>query len=193
MKIGILALQGDFERHQSVLDALGVETQLVRTAQELNLCQGLIIPGGESTTFIKLINNSILFNLIPKFGLKYPIFGTCAGLILLSKEVKNKPIKPLGLLDIIVERNAYGRQIDSFIDKIQLKLSNKLHTIDGVFIRAPKITKTGEGVKIIGYHKDDIIAVEENNIIATTFHPELTNSKILHKYFLKKAENIKQK
>lgn len=191
MKIGILALQGDFERHKAVLDRIGVETQLVRTPEELKLVQGLIIPGGESTTFIKLISNSELIKTIPEFSREYPILGTCAGLILLSKDVKNKPIRGFELLDVIVERNAYGRQVNSFIDDIQLTL-DKEYTIEGVFIRAPKILKIGERVKIIGRHKNDIIAVEENNIIATTFHPELTESKILHKYFIEKAGKAKK-
>jgi 5'-phosphate synthase pdxT subunit len=190
MKIGILGLQGDFERHQVVLNELGVITQIVKTPSELEQCQGLIIPGGESTTLIKLLKNSKLFGIVPKFGKMYPIFGTCAGLILLSKGIKNKPIESFGLLDVTVERNAYGRQINSFIDKIVLQLPDNSIKIDGVFIRAPKIVKIGKGVKILGTHKKDIIAVEENHIIATTFHPELTNSSILHQYFVKKVRSV---
>lgn len=188
MKIGILALQGDFERHQVLLTDLKVNSLQVRKPHDLEQCQGLIIPGGESTTLIKLLRESGLFQLIPKFAVKYPIFGTCAGLILLSKEVINNPVESFGLIDLTVERNAYGRQINSFIDIVDLELNGKAQKLEGVFIRAPKIVKIGEGVKILGRHSNEIVVVEKDQHLASTFHPELSGSKLIHQYFLDKVK-----
>lgn len=187
MKIGILALQGDFERHQVLLTNLKVDSLQVRQPHELEQCQGLIIPGGESTTLIKLLKETGLFQLIPKFGEKYPIFGTCAGLILLAKEVVNNPVESFGLIDVTVERNAYGRQINSFIGGVDLELNGKAQNLEGVFIRAPKIVKIGEGVKILGKHNTEIVIIEKDKHLASTFHPELSDSKLIHQHFLDKV------
>ena len=190
MKIGILALQGDFERHQVLITNLNVDSLQVRQPHDLEQCQGLIIPGGESTTLIKLIKETGLFQLIPKFGEKYPIFGTCAGLILLAKEVVNNPVESFGLIDVTVERNAYGRQINSFIGGVDLELNGKAQKLEGVFIRAPKIVKIGEGVKILGKYYNEIVIVEKDKHLASTFHPELSDSRLIHQYFLSKVKSF---
>lgn len=190
MKIGILALQGDFERHQVLITNLNVDSLQVRQPHDLEQCQGLIIPGGESTTLIKLIKETGLFQLIPKFGEKYPIFGTCAGLILLAKEVVNNPVESFGLIDVTVERNAYGRQINSFIGGVDLELNGKAQKLEGVFIRAPKIVKIGEGVKILGKYYNEIVIVEKDKHLASTFHPELSDSRLIHQYFLGKVKSF---
>lgn len=190
MKIGILALQGDFERHQVLITDLNVDSLQVRQPHDLEQCQGLIIPGGESTTLIKLLKETGLFQLIPKFGEKYPIFGTCAGLILLAKEVVNNPVESFGLIDVTVERNAYGRQINSFIGGVDLELNGKAQKLEGVFIRAPKIVKIGEGVKILGKYYNEIVIVEKDKHLASTFHPELSDSRLIHQYFLGKVKSF---
>ena len=190
MKIGILALQGDFERHQVLITNLNVDSLQVRQPHDLEQCQGLIIPGGESTTLIKLLIETGLFQLIPKFGEKYPIFGTCAGLILLAKEVVNNPVESFGLIDVTVERNAYGRQINSFIGGVDLELNGKAQKLEGVFIRAPKIVKIGEGVKILGKYYNEIVIVEKDKHLASTFHPELSDSRLIHQYFLSKVKSF---
>ena len=192
MRVGVLALQGDFERHQSKLHELGVDAILIRKPRDLERCAGLIIPGGESTALVKLLKESGLFAALQDYGKQFPIFGTCAGLILLSSKVTNHPIESISLLDITVERNAYGTQIDSFVDAIQLNLNGKLAAIEGVFIRAPKIVKIGEGVSSLGFHNKNIILVEKDHILAATFHPELTDSTVIHEYFLKKIKNHKK-
>ena len=189
MRVGVLALQGDFERHQAVIRKLGVEVFPVRKPMDLASCQGLIIPGGESTTLVKLLKESGLFDKIPNYASRFPIFGTCAGLILIASKVINNPVESIPLLDVTVQRNAYGRQIESFTDKIQLNLRGKSYSIEGVFIRAPKIIEIGEGVRRLGSHKNDIVLVQKDNILAATFHPELTDSTIIHGYFLEKIKN----
>ncbi len=188
MKIGVLALQGDFERHQARLNEIGVESLQVRKLADLKRCDGLIIPGGESTTLVKLLKETGLYQSIPDYAAHHPIFGTCAGLILLASEVINKPIEPFGLIDITVHRNAYGRQLDSFTDTIEIKLSDKFQKIEAVFIRAPKIIKVGKGVNALGHHKNNAVVVEKELILASTFHPELTDSRIIHRYFVDKVK-----
>lgn len=187
MKIGVLAIQGDFNLHQRALDRLKIESITVRKTQDLEKCDALIIPGGESTTFVKLLKTVKLDQAIIEFGQKKVIFGTCAGLILLSNKVSHNSVETLKLIDIEVSRNAYGRQIDSFIDSVELHLNgNKTH-IEGVFIRAPKIVRIGEGVRPIGYHQKDVVMVENEHILVATFHPELTSDNQVHQYFLDKA------
>jgi 5'-phosphate synthase pdxT subunit len=184
-KIGILAIQGDFERHSHTLRKLGQEVLEVRTEQELNETDALIIPGGESTTFLKLFNEFRLDTAIRNYSKKKPIMGTCAGLIILSKEAHPLHYKPLGLIDIVVDRNAYGRQRESFIDDIDLFLNKEIVKFPGVFIRAPKICKIGKQVKALAIHKDDIVLARSNNILVATFHPELTENTQIHQYFIK--------
>ncbi len=191
MTIGILAVQGDFELHRRMLSGLKVEYILVRTPRDLEKCDGLIIPGGESTTFIKLLKSGDLFSALKKFGRKKAIMGTCAGLITLAHRATNFSLETLDLIDIDVARNAYGRQIDSFIDEINVNLNGKTSSFEGVFIRAPKIEKKGEGVKSIGFHKGDVVLAENKNVLVATFHPELTEDSRIHEFFLQKVIKIK--
>lgn len=187
MRIGVLALQGDFERHQASLARLKVESIQIRTPRDLDECQGLIMPGGESTTLVKLLKESGLYPVIPGFAEDHPVFGTCAGLILMAREVTNISVESFGLLDVSVARNAYGRQIDSFIDLMDIYLNGKEDHFEGVFIRAPKIVKIGEGVNILGRHDKEIVFVENDHHLGSTFHPELSRSTLIHKYFVEKV------
>ncbi len=189
MRIGILAVQGDFALHQQVLNRLKIENLPVRTPEELKVCDGLIIPGGESTTFMKLMKFYKLDLAIKRFVSKKSVFGTCAGLIIMAGRINNHGVESLNLIDIDVARNAYGRQVDSFIDTLQLSVGRKDITFEGVFIRAPKILRSGEGVKILGYHQTDIVMAETKQCLVTTFHPELTRDTRIHEYFLKKVQN----
>ncbi len=186
MQVGVLALQGDFYLHKKMLTELGVEVVEVRKPSDLEACQGLIIPGGESTTLVKLLKNIDLFDKLPDFNKRAPIFGTCAGCILVSAEVMNRPVESLNLIDITTERNAYGRQIDSFVDKVTLHLNHEKVKTEGVFIRAPKISRVGESVKILGTHQKEIVLVENEKVLAATFHPELSGDTRIHRYFLEK-------
>jgi 5'-phosphate synthase pdxT subunit len=183
--IGILALQGDFDRHASTIRRLGYQAAEVRTKEELFQTNALIIPGGESTTFLNLFNEFQLNDSIIKYAKNKPIMGTCAGLIILSKDAGSLPYKPLGLIDIIVKRNAYGRQRESFVENIDILLNGKPGKFPGVFIRAPKIQQIGEGVNILARHQDDIVLVSSGNILVATFHPELTENTDIHNYFIK--------
>ena len=168
--IGVLALQGGFAEHLEILKLLGIPACEVRTKEDLARIDGLIIPGGESTVMGKFIDEYDLRSVICACAQnpEFIIYGTCAGLILLAKEVLNLKAQPLGLLDISVERNAYGRQLDSFITSL------------GAFIRAPKITRVGEGVEVIETHEGSPVLVRQNNIWASTFHPELVNNTAIH-------------
>ena len=190
MIIGILAIQGDFELHQKVLSKIHVDNIFVKTLQDLNKCSGLIIPGGESTTFVKLMKANNLFNPVIAFGRKKAIMGTCAGLIILAEKVHNLDLETLKLIDIEVSRNAYGRQIDSFIDHFELSITNNKSLFEGVFIRAPKIVKMGEGIRALGFHKNDVVLAENENILVATFHPELTEDTRIHEYFITKVQKL---
>lgn len=191
MLVGVLAIQGDFALHQKLLQQLNVSSTLVKKKEDLKNCDGLIIPGGESTTFVKQLKEIGLFNEIREFSRKQPIFGTCAGLIALATHIENDNLDSLALIDLQVTRNAYGRQINSFIDTVELLFEGKKIAFEGVFIRAPKIKKIGEGVKPIGYYNNEIVLVENEKIMAATFHPELTDNPLIHEYFLKKIRNFK--
>ncbi len=186
IKIGILALQGDFEKHRQMMEVLGYASLLVRTRDQLASCAGLIIPGGESTTLAKMMKKHDMWEGIREFSRRYPIFGTCAGLIVLAKKAVTNNVETLGLIDIRVVRNAYGRQVDSFIDDVTLHLDEKKSTFEGVFIRAPKIDSIGRGVKPLAWHGDEIVMVEEGNVLVTAFHPELTDDTRVHEYWVKK-------
>ena len=183
-KIGVLAIQGDFHKHCSVVEALGHQSAEIRTANDLMNIDALIIPGGESTTFVRLFNEFGFSDDLNKFAKNHPILGTCAGCIVLSKEADHLPFKPLGLIDISVSRNAYGRQKDSFVDNVDIYLNGEQYAFPGVFIRAPIIDKIGPNVKVLAKHKDNIVMVEEGNVLAATFHPELTDNFEIHRYFI---------
>lgn len=189
--VGVLGLQGDFARHRESLMRLGVAPRLVRWPDELTECHGLIIPGGESTTFGKLLNETGLYDAIKCFGEKKPIMGTCAGLILLATSVSNDHIPTLGLIQMTVERNGYGRQIDSFIDSIHIPEFQDKAKFEGIFIRAPKIHDIGKDVKPLGYYGQEIVMAGNEHILVMTFHPELTDDDRIHRYFIKKYVSSK--
>ncbi len=188
MTIGVLALQGDFDAHRRRLEELGAEVVLVKKPEQLNDIDGLIIPGGESGTFLKLLGEAG-FAKLKDFVRANPTFGTCAGCILLATEVENPKQAGLGALDITVRRNAYGRQIDSSIREGRF-LNDP---IEMVFIRAPKIERVGEGVEVIATEgKDKVpVLVRSGKTLAATFHPELSDDPRIHQYFLDLVENGK--
>jgi 5'-phosphate synthase pdxT subunit len=184
MKIGVLALQGDFDAHRKRLEELGAEVVLVRNAAQLDAIDGLIIPGGESSTFLKLLGEAGLEKLKQFVRLK-PTFGTCAGAILLAKEVENPNQAGLGAIDITVQRNAYGRQLDSSIREGLFQGS----PTEMVFIRAPKISRLGSGVEVLATEGDDPVVVRQGNVMAATFHPELSTDGRIHAEFLNQVRN----
>ncbi|MBN1481933.1 pyridoxal 5'-phosphate synthase glutaminase subunit PdxT [candidate division KSB1 bacterium] len=188
MTVGILALQGDFDRHQQKMATLSVKSRLVRTAVQLAQCDGLIIPGGESTTLINLLKKHTMWDSVRRFGKTKPVYGTCAGCILIADSIVEMDQDSLHLIDISVQRNAYGRQVDSFIDDVKVQLNGTLDSMEGVFIRAPKIVSIGANVTPLAWHNDDIILAEQANILAGTFHPELTDDVRIHHYFLRKIQ-----
>ena len=186
-KIGVLAIQGDFDLHRQMVEHLGHEAVLVRTPEQLAPCQGLIVPGGESTTLTKLLKKHGLWNALTDFAAERPLFGTCAGLIVLARETVSNDIETLGLIDIAVARNAYGRQVDSFIDDVKLDLNHQTSTFEGVFIRAPKIVSLGDGVTPLAWHGGDVVMAENRRVLVATFHPELTDDPRVHQYFIHKV------
>jgi 5'-phosphate synthase pdxT subunit len=190
MKIGVLALQGDFDAHRRRLEELGADVVLVRKPEQLDEVEGLVIPGGESTTFLKLLGEKG-FQQLKDFVLKKPTFGTCAGCIMLANEVENPKQTGLGAMDITVRRNAYGRQIDSFIDEVAAapELEQGKGPLEMVFIRAPKIEKVGAGVDVLARHGGDPVLVRQGRTMAATFHPELSEDPRVHAYFLRLVRN----
>lgn len=193
MKIGILALQGDVEKHSHIISDLGFESMFVRYSDELNEVDGLIIPGGESTTLTKLMNKSHFHKPIKKFAEKHPILGTCAGMIMMSKNVNHHLVSPLGIMDIDVDRNAYGRQVHSFVDKLPVRLNGDTKTIAATFIRAPKITNIGKNVEILAEFNNEPCAVKQGQHIALSFHPELNNITLFHKAAFCNKGSLKQR
>jgi 5'-phosphate synthase pdxT subunit len=187
--VGILAIQGDFAMHAKMLDAMAAPWKLVKHPADLEAVNGLIMPGGESTTMLKIFALEGMGAAIKEFAATgKPIYGTCAGAILLAKEVLNPPQERLGLIDIAIERNAYGRQIDSSVQAGECPdLAD--HPVEMVFIRAPIIRRVGEGVRVLGRCGDLPVLVEQGNILAGTFHPELTSDPTVHQYFLKKLRD----
>jgi 5'-phosphate synthase pdxT subunit len=185
MKIGVLALQGDFDAHRLRLQQLGAEVVLVKKPEQLDAIDGLVIPGGESGTFLKLLGDAGFEKLKQFVGAK-PTFGTCAGAILLATEVENPQQKGLGALDIRIRRNAYGRQIDSSIREGRLVSESGDSPLEMVFIRAPKIVHVGEGVEILATEGTDRapVAVRQGRAMAATFHPELSDDPRVHQTFL---------
>ena len=183
-KIGVLALQGDFDAHQRMLNKLNIVNVAVRKADQLDDLNGLIIPGGESTALIKLLRAFDLIEPIREFyKIGKGLFGTCAGSILLAREIENSEQFRFGFIDITVARNGYGRQVDSFEDDIHAKELGEL-PIHAVFIRAPKITACGKNVSILAEKENSILIAKEKNVMVSTFHPELTEDTRLHSYFI---------
>jgi pyridoxal 5'-phosphate synthase pdxT subunit len=183
--VGILALQGDFEMHHRAFSALHIGTREVRTVEDLNGLWGLVIPGGESTTMTKLLTPEFR-NALMEFCRAHPVWGTCAGLIMLMKHSADSRVKPLGFLDVEVERNGYGRQVHSFEADLRVspELGDENSPLHGIFIRAPRITKIGEKVQILIEYGSDPVGVREGHFLATVFHPELTSDLRLQRYFL---------
>ena len=186
MKIGIVAIQGDFAAHAAILQNLGAETVEVRTVKDLEGCDGIVLPGGESTTQLQFLQEEGLFEAIRKFSRQGgAVFGTCAGTILLATHVKNPAQESLGLLDMTVLRNGYGRQLasDVFFEPSTLKKE----PLEMVFIRGPIIENVGEDIAVLARHAGKPALVEKGNVLAATFHPELTDDTTVHEHFLEMA------
>ncbi len=185
--IGILAVQGDFAMHAKMLERMGAKYKLVKHVDDLAGVDALILPGGETTTMLKFLSERKIGEAIKQFANENkPVFGTCAGAILMAKEVLNPEQERLGLIDISIERNAYGRQVDSSVQQGECpELSGQ--PVEMVFIRAPIIRRVGEGVKVLGRAAGLPVLVEQGNLLAATFHPELTTDETVHRYFLSKA------
>ncbi len=189
-RVGVLALQGDFEAYQKALERAGAEAVQVRTAAQLQDIDGLIIPGGESTTMLKLLEFMDLKEPLREFVRRTPVFGTCAGAILLATEVQNPAQESFGVIDMTVERNAYGRQIDSRVARLAPEEDFEARTgkgdMEAVFIRAPIIRRAGPGVHVLAEYEGDPVLVEQGRNLVATFHPELTQDSRVHKLFLSK-------
>jgi len=189
-KVGVLSLQGDFAAHGAALERAGAEPVFVRDREQLDSLDGLVIPGGESTTMLKLLHYDGLMEALAEFGRKKPIFGTCAGAILLAKDVFNPEQESLGLIDIGVERNAYGRQIDSRVTELDPEPEFEQRTAPGkleaVFIRAPIIRRVSDDAKVLARYAGDPVLVELGRHLVATFHPELTADSRVHELFLEK-------
>ena len=188
-RVGVLSLQGDFAAHGAAIERAGAEPVYVRDREQLGAIDGLIIPGGESTTMLKLLRYENLLEPLAEFGRKKPIFGTCAGAILLAREVTHPDQESLGLMDIGVERNAYGRQVDSRVAEIEapeLEQRTAPGALEAVFIRAPIIRRVGENAKVLARYRGDPVLVEDGRHLAATFHPELTGDPRVHELFLEK-------
>lgn len=184
VKIGVLALQGAFIEHEKILKTLGVETVQVRLPEHLQNLDGLIIPGGESTTIGKLATEYGLIEPLREFAKEKPTWGTCAGLIFLAKDIgiERQPI--LALMDVVVDRNAFGRQVDSFETDLDFAGLAEDLPFHAIFIRAPLVRKAGDGVKILAQLNDgSIVAVQQGHLLGTAFHPELTSDHRVHQYF----------
>ena len=184
MKIGVLALQGDFALHRKALDRIGVASVEVRMPGQLDEAAGLIMPGGESTTLLKLLDAWQFVPALEKFhGAGKPIFGTCAGLILLAREVESPAQFSLGFIDVTAERNAYGRQKESFETVGRGDLGAGTAPLKMVFIRAPRIRRLGAGVAALAHHRDECVMARQGSVLVAAFHPELTDESAVHDYF----------
>lgn len=194
MKVGVLALQGAFEAHHQAFTKLGASTLLLKKASEVAAVSALALPGGESTTMLKLLDPELRDALIHSIKAGTPVLATCAGVILLATEVQSPTQDSLKLLDVTVVRNGYGRQVDSFIAERMTwttagkeLLKEKADSLEGVFIRAPRITHTGKEVKTLIEHNGEPVLVKQDNILGATFHPELSSSTVIHELLLSLA------
>ncbi len=187
MKVGILSLQGAVEPHAEKLRALGAEPVFVRTPAHLEGLAGIILPGGESSTMVHLLGLNKLWEPLSEFVRGKPAFGVCAGAILLATDVSKPHQKSLAALPIEVERNSYGRQLDSFIAPLEASPEWSGKPVEGVFIRAPRIQRVWGETKVLMRYKMDTVLVEKGNVLAATFHPELTKYDDIHEYFLRKC------
>lgn len=187
MRVGVLAIQGDYEAHKARLEQLGADVTLVRKPEQLDIIDAIVIPGGESSTFLNFLAERGFLAKLKDFVSTKPTFGTCAGAILLAKVVENPPQQSLGALDIRIRRNAYGRQIDSSIREADTKINGG--PLEMVFIRAPKIVEAGKNVEVLATENGDPVLVRQGKIMAATFHPELSCDKRVHQEFLKLVGN----
>lgn len=194
LNVGVLALQGAFSKHIEMLQKLNVNAMEIRRPEELDSCEGLIIPGGESTTILKQMGFIHLTDKLKEFSLEKPIFGTCAGLILMAQEiVADKRITPLGILDISVERNAFGRQLESFNTDIEVSFNpSNPEIFPAFFIRAPRIRSCSSSVNILSTYENEPILIRQGIHLGATFHPELTDNPSIHAYFLELIKKTKK-
>ena len=190
VKVGVLSLQGDFAAHGAALERAGAEPVYVRERHQFGGIAGLVIPGGESTTILKLLRHGGLMDELAEFASRKPVFGTCAGAILMASRVLNPEQESLGLMDIEVERNSYGRQIDSRVALIEPEPEFQRRVaagpLEAVFIRAPRIRRAANEAGVLARYGGDPVLVEQGRHLAATFHPELTSDARVHKYFLEK-------
>ncbi|HEV2022263.1 MAG TPA: pyridoxal 5'-phosphate synthase glutaminase subunit PdxT [Terriglobales bacterium] len=191
MTIGVLAIQGDFDAHRRRLEQLGAQTLLVKKPEQLDAVDALVIPGGESTTFLKFLEQDGFLEKLRDFVRTKPAFGTCAGAILLAQDVENPPQPSLGALDMRIRRNAYGRQLESSIRFGKTQLGEE--PLEMVFIRAPRIERVGAGVEVLASAGDDPVLVRQGKIMAATFHPELSEDTRVHAAFLNLVRNGSKK
>lgn len=186
VKIGVLALQGAVSEHVRALELSGAKVVTVKDVRDLDGVDGLVLPGGESTMMRRLMDRYGLFEAIKRFADQKPVFGTCAGLILMAKQIEGRQGPHLGLLDIDVKRNAFGKQVDSFESELQIKGISESYT--GVFIRAPYIKSAEENVDVLATFDGHIVACREGRFLACAFHPELTDDPAMHSYFVHMVE-----
>lgn len=186
VKIGVLGLQGAVSEHVRALEAAGAEVSVVKNVEDFDGLDGLVMPGGESTTMRRLMDKYGIFDKIKDFAIDKPIFGTCAGLILMAKKIEGRKGPHLSLLDIDVKRNAFGRQVESF--EADLDIKHVGDHFNGVFIRAPYIEKAGDGVEVLATYNGKIVACRDGKYLTAAFHPELTDDARLHKYFVQLVE-----
>lgn len=193
MRVGVLAVQGDFAKHIEMLERCGVEAVEVRSPEQLADVDGLIIPGGESTTVGKLMDRyGIDKAIIKRVEEGMPLFGTCTGMIVMSREIEGSDQHRLGLLDVTVRRNAFGRQVDSFEADLNVPELDGEGPVRAVFIRAPFITEMRNNVKVLARVEDKIVFIREGNCLAAAFHPELTDDCRVHEYFVKMVEESRK-
>jgi 5'-phosphate synthase pdxT subunit len=187
--VGVLAIQGDFERHVYQLNLVGARAVEVRLPEDLEKLDALILPGGESTTINIMIDRFDLRELLLQFGRSKPMFGTCAGMIMLARKIENNisKVQPLGLMDIDVDRNGYGRQVHSFEEKIEADLAGQKASLTATFIRAPRVTRLGSGIETLATWKNDPVLIQQGRLLAASFHAELDTDTRLLEYFLAKV------
>jgi 5'-phosphate synthase pdxT subunit len=189
-RVGVLSLQGDFAAHGAAVERAGAVPVYVRERSQLSEIDGLILPGGESSTMLKLLHYENLFDDVVDYGRRKPMFGTCAGAILMARDVTNPAQESLGLMDIEVERNAYGRQVDSRVVELDAEPEFEQRTspgkLEAVFIRAPIIRRAGQGIHVLAEYAGDPVLIEQGQYLVSTFHPELTRDARVHSLFLEK-------
>jgi len=183
LNIGVLALQGGFDSHVRLLKSLGVRGQLVRYARELENCDALIIPGGESTTMTRILENQQMWDPVHEFILSKPVFGTCAGSILLGQQIGDPRVRCFSRMNMTADRNAYGRLVDSFTTTIAAPALNEAQ-LPAVFIRAPKFKDIDPAIEVLAHYRDEPVILRQDKLLVTAFHPELSDNASVHSYFL---------